>query len=455
MDMTVGPFLKKLIIFALPVLLTGMLQLLYNSADLIVVGQFASSEAQGAIQSTSSLIHLIVNVSMGLSVGINVSVAKHIGAKDEKAASDVIHTAVLLSLICGLIVGAIGFFLSRYFLVWMGSDPELIGLSELYLKIYFLGTPLNLLYNFGASALRAKGETQKPLIYLFISGATNIALNFFFVVMLDMDVDGVAIATVASQGLSAVLVVTELVNTRGYCKIYFSKLKISGKALREIVSIGVPAGIQSSLFSISNVLIQSTINSFGKVVITANGNAQSLEGFMNIAVDSVYQAAISFIGQNYGANKKENIAKVMRLTFTMVTVVCIGLAAVLIPLRRVFLSIYNPDPEIITSGELRLVLNGATYFIYGWMQVFVAYMRGLGHGLMPVIVSILGICVFRIVWIFTVFPLSPTLTNVYLSYPISWAITALTHFICFLSIRKKTFIRMNEEYLLRQSKNAF
>ena len=452
MDMTTGPFLKKLIVFSLPVILTGFLQLLYNAADLIVVGQFASSEAQGAIQSTSSLIHLIVNVSMGLSVGINVAAAKYIGAKDENNVSKVIHTAVLLALISGVLVGLVGFFQSKYFLQLMGSDPELIGLSEVYLKIYFIGTPLNLLYNFGAAALRAKGETQKPLLYLLISGAVNITLNVFFVVALGMDVDGVAIATISSQALSATLVVIELMRTRGYCKLYLSKLKIDGKATLEIIKIGVPAGIQSSLFSISNVIIQSTINSFGKVVITGNGNAQSLESFLNIAVESIYQASVSFIGQNYGANKKENIIKVMKLTFFMVTVVCVVMAAVIIPLRRIFLSIYNTDPAIIKQGELRLLINGTTYFLFGWMQVFVSYMRGLSHGLLPVVVSVLGICVFRIIWIFVVFPLSPTMLMVYVSYPISWIITSVAHFICYLIVRKKTYERMNAEYLAHQQK---
>ncbi|MBP5177201.1 MAG: MATE family efflux transporter [Clostridia bacterium] len=444
-DMTHGPFLKKLILFALPVLMTGFLQLLYNTADLIVVGQFASSEAQGAIQSTSSLMHLIVGVSMGLSVGVNVAVAKHIGAKDGPAASKVVHTAVLLSLFCGSVVGLIGFFQSRHFLLMMDSDPDLIGLSELYLKIYFIGTPLNLLYNFGAAALRAKGETQKPLTYLLISGAVNVVLNLMFVIGFKMDVDGVAVATVTSQALSATLVVVELARTNGYCKLDFKKLKIDPSALWEIVKIGVPAGIQSSLFSVSNVIIQSTINSFGKVIITANGNAQSIEGYMNIAVDCVYQAALSFIGQNYGANNKDNITRVMRLTFIMVTTVCVFLAALIIPLRRVFLAAYNTDHDIITRGETRILINGSTYFIFGWMQVFVAYLRGLGHGVVPVIVSIMGICVFRIVWIYTVFPYFKTLENVYLSYPISWAITALTHFSFYLMLRKSTYKKMAAE----------
>lgn len=449
LNMTEGPFLKKLVVFALPVLLTGFLQLLYNAADLIVVGQFATSDAQGAIQSTGALINLIVNVSLGLAVGVNVAVAKYIGAQDENAVSKVVHTGLILSLIIGVFIAAFGFFQAHYFLELMNSAPELVELSTLYLKIFFLGTPLNLFYNFGAAALRAKGETQKPLFYLFVSGAINVALNLFFVLVLDMDVDGVAIATITSQGISAVLVFIELKKTRGYCRIYVKKLKIDGGALKEILQIGLPAGVQGSMFSISNVLIQSTINTFGKVVVTANGNATSLEGFMYIAVDCVYQAALAFIGQNYGANRKENIKKVMRETFFMVTLLCAVLAAVMIPLRRVFLSVYNTDPEIISNGELRMLINVTTYFLFGWMQIFVAYLRGMGHGVLPVIVSVLGVCVFRIVWIYTVFPLWPTLISIYLSYPISWAITALAHFICHKLTEKKSYERMNAEALAR------
>ena len=449
MDMTTGPFLKKLVMFSIPVMMTGVLQLLYNSADLIVVGQFSSSAAQGAIQSTASLIHLIVNVSLGLSVGINVAVAKNIGAKDGKAVSLIIHTAVTVALIIGVGIGLFGVIFSKTFLGWMNSPEDVIDLSALYLKIYFLGTPLNLLYNFGAAALRANGETQKPLLYLFVSGAVNVILNLFFVVVLKMDVDGVAIATVSSQALSAVLVVIELCKTKGYCKLYLNKLHIHVPSLLEILKIGLPAGIQGSMFSISNVILQSTINSYGSTVVTANGNATSVEAFINVAVDSVYQACISFLGQNYGANKKQNVKRVMILTLVLVNVLCIVLAGMIIPLKSALLSIYNTDPEIIALGEKRLMINVTTYFIFGCMQVFVAYLRGLGHGLLPVILSILGICVFRVIWIFAVYPLSPSLEMLYLSYPISWIITAAAHLVAYFAVRKRTFIKMNEEYQAR------
>lgn len=447
-DMTNGPFFKKLLLFAVPVMLTGFLQLLYNSADLIVVGKFSEygPNAQAAISSTTSLVHLIINVSMGLAVGINVAIAKNIGAKNNKAVSEVVHTSVALALITGLAVGAFGFFLSGTFLSWMGSPEDVIGLSTLYLQIFFIGTPLNLLYNFGAAMLRAKGEAQKPLIYLAVSGLVNVLLNLFFVLVLHMSVDGVAIATVASQAISALLVVIELVKTDGYCHLDFKKIRIHKKPLIEIVKFGVPAGIQGSMFSVSNVIIQSTINSFGSTIVAANGNAASIEAFLNVAVDCVYQAALSFIGQNYGANNKPNIEKIMRISFYMMTGICLLVASVTILGRTFFLSIFSNDAEVVKEGELRIFVNCATYFIYGWMQLFVGFMRGLGHGVLPVFVSILGICVFRIFWIYVIYPIDPTMFMVYLSYPISWVLTGLAHFICVVAVRKSSYRQMQKEY---------
>ena len=448
-DMLNGPFFKKLLLFAVPVMLTGFLQLLYNSADLIVVGRFSpvGTIAQGAISSTSSLIHLIINVSMGLAVGINVAVAKNLGAKSHKTVSEVVHTAVALSLIVGIAVGAFGFFLSRTFLEWMNADPDIIDLSTIYLKIYFIGTPFNLLYNFGAAILRAKGETQKPLIYLAVSGLINIILNLFFVLVLKMNVDGVAIATIASQAVSAILVVIELIRADGCCHLDIKKIRVHKMPLIEIVKFGVPAGIQGSMFSVSNVIIQSSINSFGEMIVTANGNASSIEAFLNVAVDCVYQAALSFIGQNYGANNKENIQKIMRTSFYMMTGICFIVSAFTILGRTFLLSIYSDNAEVIKNGETRILINCATYFIYGWMQLFVGFMRGLGHGVLPVLVSILGICVFRIFWMLVIYPpFAGNIVMVYLSYPISWVLTALAHFICVMAVKKRSYAQMQKEF---------
>ena len=448
LDMTKGPFMKNLILFAVPVFLTGLLQLLYNAADLVVVGKFSSEAtlAQGAIQSTTSLIHMLVNASMGLAVGINVAAAKYIGAKNENAVSRVVHTAMVLAVIAGVIVSTVGIIFCKRFLSLMNSPSDVIDLSALYLRIYFIGTPFNLIYNFGAAALRAKGQTQKPLMFLFMSGLINVGLNLFFVLVMDLSVEGVGIGTVVSQAVSAVLVVAELKRTKGYCRLEFKKLGVSRDALAEILKIGVPAGIQTSLFSISNVIIQSTVNSFGSVTVAANGNAQNLEGILNIAVDSVYQASLSFIGQNYGAAKKDNIGVVMRSTFIMMTVVCIAISGVMVPLRATFLGIYSNDAEVIAIGSRRIAINAALYVLFGWMQLNVAYLRGLGYGTMPTAVSVIGICVLRILWIELVFPLWPALECIYYSYPISWAITSLTLLICFIAVRKKAFDKMEKEH---------
>ena len=390
-------------------------------------------------------------MAMGLSVGINVAIAKYIGAKDGKKVSDVTHTAIAVSVIIGVLVGAFGFIFSKLFLKWMLCPEDIIDLATLYLRIYFLGAPLNLIYNFGAAALRAKGHTHKPLTYLFVSGVANVLLNALLVLVFNMHVDGVAIATVASQAIAAALVLRELFTTDGYCRIYLNKLKVDMSSFAEILKIGIPAGVQNSLFSISNVIIQSTINTFGSAVIAGNGNAQNFEGFINIAIDSIYQASISFIGQNYGADKKENINKIMKLTFILVTIVSLAITAICVPFRKFFLSIYNADEDIIAVGQLRIFIHGIPYFVFGWMQIFVSDMRGLGYGTLPVIISVIGVCVLRLVWIFFVFPLEPTIECVYWSYPLSWAATAVAQFIALMIVKPRAYEKMHAEHLARQA----
>ncbi|HBK01496.1 MAG TPA: MATE family efflux transporter, partial [Clostridiales bacterium] len=311
-DMLNGPFIPKILSFAIPVMLTGFLQLLYSSADLVVVGQFSEHKnaAQAAISSTSALINLIINLFMGLAVGINVAVAKRIGSGDSDGVKRVIHTSAIVGLIGGILVGGVGFFFARTFLEWMACPEDVIDLAALYMKIYFIGAPFNLLYNFFASVLRAKGETKKPFAILAAAGIVNIILNLIFVIGFKMSVDGVAIATIISQAVSAILVMLLLVRSPFPFKLSFNDLKIDKNSLADILKIGIPAGIQGSMFSISNVIIQSTINSFGSIVVAGNGNAVSIEGFLNVAVDAVYQATVSFIGQNYGAVKKKNIVKI-------------------------------------------------------------------------------------------------------------------------------------------------
>ena len=452
-NMTEAPFMKKLIIFAIPLVLSGILQLLYNSADLIVVGQFSrhSSDAQAAISSTSSIIHLIINLFMGLSVGINVACAKSLGARDGEKAQKAVHTSFLVSIIGGVLVGAFGFAFSDDILRNMQCPENILPLSTLYLKIFFVGTPFNIWYNFGAAILRSKGDTQKPLIFLAISGAVNVALNLFFVLVMDMSVDGVAIATVTSQILSAVMVTFSLVNDAGDCKLSFKKLGIDGKTLWEIVKVGLPSGIQTSLFSLSNVIIQSSVNTFGAIVMAGNGNAQYVEAFIGISVEAIGQAAVAFIAQNLGARNKDNVKTIMKNTFLLMTVACIILSGLVILLRRQLLYIFSKDEAVADAGQLRIMIMVSTYLVFGWMTIFVAYLRGLGNGLVPMIISVVGIVGFRFFWIYVVFANYPTLTCIYMSYPISWVITGLFQMTAYFIVRKKVFARLdiNEELRIK------
>lgn len=445
--MTEGPFKKKILLFALPIMLSGLLQLFYNSADLIIVGRLSADyeKAQAAVSSTSSLIHLIINLVMGFSVGINVSCARRLGAKNEEGVFKVVHTAVMLAIVSGVVVGVIGFFMSGIFLQLMKSPLDVIDLSTIYLKIYFIGTPFLLVYEFCASILRAKGETKKPLIYLAISGAINVVLNVIMVAGFKLSVKGVAIATVISEAISAFLVVRYLIKTNDACKLYLSKIKIHFREFFEIVKIGIPAGVQGSMFSISNVIIQSSINSFGSTVMAGNGNAASIESYLNVVVNGVVNGAISFIGQNYGAKKKENIEKIMGDCFMLMTVFCLSTSAVVVLLRNQLLAIFNTDINVIEAGVPRVLINCSCYILFGYMQLLVGFMRGLGKGVLPMIISICGICVFRILWVFFVLPYNKTIYFLFFSYPLSWLLTSVAQGICCLIVKKKTYKKMLEE----------
>lgn len=441
-----GPFKKKILLFALPIMLSGLLQLFYSSADLIIVGRLSSDyqRAQAAVSSTTSLIHLIINLVMGFSVGINVSCARRLGAKNDEGASRVVHTAVMLAIFSGVIVGVIGFSMSRVFLNLMKSPADVIDLSTTYLKIYFLGAPFLLVYEFCASVLRAKGETKKPLIYLLISGAINVVLNVIMVVVFKLSVAGVGIATIISEGISAFLVVRYLVKSDDACKLYLRKIKIHAREFWEIVKIGIPAGVQGSMFSISNVIIQSSINSFGSTFMAGSGNAASIEGYLNVVVNGVVNAAISFIGQNYGARKKENIEKVMRDCLLFMTIFCLSTSALVVLLRYQLLAFFNTDIAVIEAGIPRIFINCSFYILFGYMQLIVGFMRGLGKGVLPMIISVCGICVFRIIWVFTILQVYHTAVILFISYPISWLLTAVAQYVCFMIVKNKTYRVMLE-----------
>ena len=438
-DLTSGPLTIKIIKFIIPLMLTGILQLLYNAADSIVVGHYDGSSALAAVSSVGALINLLVNAFMGLSVGAAVVVAQDYGAKDYEGVSKTVHTSYLISIIGGIVVGAIGLIFSRQFLIWMESPEDVLPLSTEYLMIYFAGTPANMAYNFGASILRSVGDTKRPLYFLTISGLVNVVLNLVLVIVFHM---GVAYATIISQILSAVMVIVYMMKSKDCVRFVPKNMRIYGDKLKKMLYIGLPAGFQGTVFSLSNVVIQSAVNSFGSLVMAGNGAASSLEGFTYTAMNSVYQASLTFVGQNVGAKKYDRINKVQGVCLVLVTIIGLVFGVTTYCLGEPLLSIYLPnDPEAIPYGIIRMSYIALPYFLCGMMEVMVGGQRGMGMSFIPMINALLGSCVLRIVWISTVFAADPTLFTLYISYPISWIVTTLAHtvfyFVKLHSLKKK------------------
>lgn len=437
MDMTTGPILSKLLLFAIPLMLSSVLQLLFNAADVVVVGRFEGENALAAVGSNGALINLIVNVFMGLSIGANVLIARFFGAGAYKDTSDAVHTTIALSLVGGLFFGVFGAIFAKTFLVWMGSPAEVLPLATVYLRIYFIGMPFNMLYNFGAAVLRAVGDTQRPLVYLTLAGVINVVLNLIFVAVFGLGVAGVALATISSQAVSSILVLLCLIRSEGAIHVDLRKLRIDLKLVGQLAKIGVPAGLQGMCFSLSNVLIQSTVNSFGNIIMAGNSVSANLEGFHYTAMNALYQSAITFTSQNVGAHKHVRIRKICVLSVLAVTVIGIVLGAVFYVFRMPLISLYSTEPEVMAAAANRLTLFAATYFICGIMDVLCGALRGLGNTVAPMIVSVLGACAFRIFWIYCILPFNHTLSMLYLSYPVSWIITGGVHALCYIhSLRK-------------------
>lgn len=430
-DMCSGPLVPKILAFAIPLMFSGILQLLFNAADIIVVGQFTGPQAMAAVGSTSSLNNLIVNIFLGLSIGSSVMMSRYYGAKDEKNISELVHTSILLSILSGLGLVVLGLVLARPLLTLMGTPDDVIDQSVLYMSIVFLGMPAMLTYDFGAGILRAVGDTRRPLAFLFVSGIINVFLNLFFVIVFSLGVAGVAIATIISQYISAFLVVLCMVRSSACYHVDIRKLKIHRGKLKQILHIGIPAGLQGAVFNISNVLIQSSVNSFGSIAMAGNAAAGNIEGFVYTSMNSLYQASTSFTSQNVGAGRKERIVPILVDCLVLVTVVGAVLGGLATLFSSQLLGIYSTDPEVIQYGINRLFIVCLPYFLDGLMDVACGSIRGLGYSVAPTVVTLLGACAFRIVWIFTVFRLSHTLFTLYLSYPISWAITFAAHLACF------------------------
>ena len=436
-DMCNGPLLGKIMIFYIPLMLSGILQLLFNAADIVVVGRFAGNEALAAVGSTSSLTNLLVNLFIGLSVGANVLVARFYGAKQASELTEMVQTAVATAVAGGVILIFLGFFLAKPALGWMGTPDDVISHSVLYMRIYFAGMPFMMVYNFGSAVLRAVGDTKRPLYYLLIAGVVNVVLNLIFVITFSMGVAGVATATVVSQAISAALVVRCLIRTDSAYRLELQGIRIVPDKLLKMVQIGVPAGMQGALFSISNVLIQSSVNSFGSVAMAGNTAASNIEGFVYTAMNAFHQAAISFSGQNYGARKYKRIRKVLLICEVMVVVVGALMGNVAYLFGGTLLKLYTVDPEVIEYGILRMRIICTPYFLCGMMDVAVGALRGMGYAIMPMLVSLTGACLLRVVWIYTIFQSYRTLECLYFSYPISWGLTFAVHLVCFVIVFRK------------------
>lgn len=439
MDMCSGPLLSKILVYALPLIASGILQLLFNAADMVVAGRFAGNEALGAVGATSSLINLLINVFVGLSVGTNVLVAHFFGADRTEELGQTVHTSIALSLISGVILGIAGFFLASPLLSLMGTPEDILPHAVVYMQIYFIGVPGMLLYNFGSAILRAVGDTKRPLYYLLFAGVINVFLNLFFVIQVGIGVAGVALATIISQAISAVLVVRCLIKEEGAYRLDIRSIRLYPDKVLRILRVGLPAGFQGAVFSVSNVLIQSSVNSFGSIAVAGNTAAQNLEGFVYNAMNSFHQTALSFTSQNIGAKKMDRVKKIMWICLGCVTVLGMVMGWTGLLFANPLLSIYSADGNVVAYGHQRLLIILSTYFICGIMDVMVGSIRGMGYSIMPMIVSLLGACGLRIVWIFTVFALDRTPQTLYISYPVTWTVTFMVHFLCFtIAYRKKS-----------------
>ncbi len=439
MDMTQGSILKKMLLFAVPLIFSGILQLLFNAADIIVVGRFAGDNSMAAVGATASLINLLTNLFIGLSIGSSVLVARYFGAKEEEALRSTVHTSILLSIISGVILTIVGVIGAEVLLTWMKTPGEVLTLATVYLRIYFIGMPAMMVYNFGSAILRAVGDTQRPLNYLLLAGVINVVLNLIFVIVFHMDVAGVALATTISQCVAAFLVLRCLVKETGAIHLDFKALRMDKARFLRIVQIGLPAGFQGVVFSLANVVIQSSVNLFGETLISGNSAAANLEGFVYIAMNAFYQSSISFTSQNVGAGKYERINPIMKTAMCCVTVVGLALGNGMYFIGNQLLGLYSNNPEVVAAGMIRLSIIFPTYCLCGMMDTMVGVLRGLGYSVVPMIVSLLGACALRLVWLATVFQMeeyhNPRI--IYLSYPISWVVTLLVHLLCFAMVRRK------------------
>lgn len=445
-DMCNGSIMNKLISFSIPLMISGILQLAFNAVDIVVVGRFSGSESLAAVGSTTALINVFTNLFIGISLGANVLAARFYAAGREKEMSETVHTAITFAIISGVVMALVGLFFSRGALELMGTPDNVINLSTLYMKIYFLGMPFFMLYNYGAAILRAVGDTKRPLLFLIVAGVINACLNLLLVIAFHLGVAGVAIATVTAQFVSCVLVLRCLYKSDSSYQLRFSKLMIKKVYLGQIFQVGIPAGIQSTVINFSNVLLQSSVNSFGSVAMAGYTAANNIFGFLYASINAVTQACMSFTSQNYGVGKLKRMDKVLRDC----AILSISIAAVLGGLAYSFgpqiLTVYTSDPKVINCGMEILAYTSITYFLCGIMDLFPGALRGMGYSAVPMVLSVIGTVGTRIVWVFGIFPNHRSLSVLFVSYPVSWILTIVLQVVCFYFVRKR--VHQKEKRLL-------
>ena len=436
-DMCNGTILDKLISFSIPLMLSGILQLLFNAVDIIVVGHFTGSEALAAVGSTTALINVLVNLFIGISLGANVLAARYYAMGQNKKMSETVHTAITLAMISGIVVGIVGILAAKTALQWMDTPDNVLKLAVLYMRIYFVGMPFFMLYNYGASILRAVGDTKRPLFFLIVSGSANVVLNLVLVIRFQMGVAGVAIATVISQCISCLLVLRCLYRSQGSYQFRFSKLGMKWSYVRQIFQVGVPAGIQSTIITFSNVLLQSSVNSFGSVAMAGYTAANNIFGFLYVSENSISQACMSFTSQNFGVRKFKRMDKILIECLGLTVTIALILGGSSYLFGHELLHIYTKSPEVVACGMEIMLYTTVTYFLCGIMDLIPGALRGMGHSTVPMILSIIGTVGTRIVWIYGIFPYHRTLDFLFISYPVSWLLTILMQAICFYFVRRK------------------
>lgn len=446
-DMCNGSIMDKLISFSLPLMLSGILQLMFNAVDIVVVGRFSGSQALAAVGSTTALINIFTNLFIGISLGANVLAARFYASGKEKEMSETVHTAITLALISGIIMAVVGLVLAKLALELMGTPSDVIELSTLYMRIYFCGMPFFMLYNYGAAILRAVGDTKRPLIFLIISGVANAGLNMILVIIFHMGVAGVGIGTVISQLISCILVLRCLYKSEGCYQLRFSKLRIQKVYLRQIFQVGIPAGIQSTVINFSNALLQSSVNSFGSTAMAGYTTANNILGFLYVSVNAVTQACMSFTSQNYGVGKYKRMDRVLINCLILSVVISGILGCGSYAFGTEVLKVYTEDPKVIQCGLEILSMTTVTYFLCGIMDLFPGALRGMGRSGVPMILSIIGTVGTRIVWIFMLFPQHRSLEFLFISYPASWLFTIVMQVICFYFVRKQVHAKGRERMM--------